>query len=100
MQTLDNVVENTTSAESRIRDTDMAEEMVSYSARTTFLHRQVSLCLHRLISQTQGVLSLLTVIENYSINNKKSSRSSFCYFKGIIHFKFIVVFSPHLKADL
>uniref|UniRef100_UPI004024FF9F flagellin N-terminal helical domain-containing protein n=1 Tax=Lachnospira sp. TaxID=2049031 RepID=UPI004024FF9F len=28
---LDNVVENTTSAESRIRDTDMAEEMVSYS---------------------------------------------------------------------
>ena len=28
---LDNVVENTTSAESRIRDTDMAEEMVNYS---------------------------------------------------------------------
>ena len=28
---LDNVVENTTSAESRIRDTDMVEEMVNYS---------------------------------------------------------------------
>ena len=28
---LDNVVENTTSAESSIRDTDMAEEMVNYS---------------------------------------------------------------------
>ena len=28
---LDNVVENTTAAESRIRDTDMAEEMVNYS---------------------------------------------------------------------
>ena len=28
---VDNVVENTTSAESRIRDTDMAEEMVNYS---------------------------------------------------------------------
>ena len=28
---LDNVVENTTTAESRIRDTDMAEEMVNYS---------------------------------------------------------------------
>ena len=28
---LDNVVENTTSAESRIRDTDMAKEMVNYS---------------------------------------------------------------------
>ncbi len=35
---LDNVVENTTTAESRIRDTDMAEEMVNYS-RITFLHR-------------------------------------------------------------
>ena len=40
---LDNVVENTTSAESRIRDTDMAEEMVNYSKNN-------SLCLHRLIS--------------------------------------------------
>lgn len=28
---LDNVVENTTTAESRIRDTDMAEEMVKFS---------------------------------------------------------------------
>ena len=28
---LDNVVENATTAESRIRDTDMVEEMVNYS---------------------------------------------------------------------
>ena len=48
---LDNVVENTTSAESRIRDTDMAEEMVSYSKNNTSSCRQVSLCLHRLISR-------------------------------------------------
>ena len=29
---LDNVVENTTAAESRIRDTDMAKEMVNYTS--------------------------------------------------------------------
>ena len=34
---LDNVVENTTSAESQIRDTDMAEEMVAYSANKLLL---------------------------------------------------------------
>ena len=31
---LDNVVENTTSAENQIRDTDMATEMVKYSNNT------------------------------------------------------------------
>ena len=46
---LDNVVENTTSAESQIRDTDMATEMVKYST-TTFWRRQVRQCWHRLTS--------------------------------------------------
>ena len=32
---LDNVVENTTTAESRIRDTDMAKEMVNYSKKSS-----------------------------------------------------------------
>ena len=45
------------------------------TARTTFLHRQVSLCLHRLIIYS-GCTFSVTVIENYSINNKKSSRSN------------------------
>ena len=48
IKNLDNVVENTTSAESAIRDTDMAEEMVKYSI-PTFYSRQDSLCWHRLI---------------------------------------------------
>ena len=43
IKNLDNVVENTTSAESQIRDTDMATEMVKYSNLIS-LHRQVSLC--------------------------------------------------------
>ena len=47
---LDNVVENTTSAESRIRDTDMAEEMVNYSKNNILAQANQS---------TQGVLSLL-----------------------------------------
>ncbi|RGS02614.1 flagellin [Agathobacter rectalis] len=47
---LDNVVENTTSAESRIRDTDMAEEMVNYSKNNILAQANQS---------NQGVLSLL-----------------------------------------
>ena len=43
IKNLDNVVENTTSAESQIRDTDMATEMVKYSNLIS-LHRQASLC--------------------------------------------------------
>ena len=43
---LDNVVENTTSAESRIRDTDMAEEMVAYSKNSILQQAgQSMLCL-------------------------------------------------------
>lgn len=47
---LDNVVENTTSAESRIRDTDMASEIVNYSKNNILAQANKS---------NQGVLSLL-----------------------------------------
>ena len=55
---LDNVVENTTSAESRIRDTDMAEEMVSYSKNNIFMQAGQSM-LAQANQQNQGGLSLL-----------------------------------------
>ena len=55
---LDNVVENTTSAESRIRDTDMAQEMVNYSKNNILAQAGQSM-LAQANQQTQGVLSLL-----------------------------------------
>ena len=55
---LDNVVENTTSAESRISDTDMAEEMVSYSKNNILMQAGQSM-LAQANQQNQGVLSLL-----------------------------------------
>jgi flagellin-like hook-associated protein FlgL len=55
---LDNVVENTTSAESRIRDTDMAEEMVEYS-KNNILMQAGQAMLAQANQSTQGVLSLL-----------------------------------------
>lgn len=55
---LDNVVENTTSAESRIRDTDMAEEMVTYSKNNILAQAGQSM-LAQANQSTQGVLSLL-----------------------------------------
>ena len=55
---LDNVVENTTSAESRIRDTDMAKEMVNYSKNNILAQAGQSM-LAQANQQTQGVLSLL-----------------------------------------
>ena len=55
---LDNVVENTTSAESRIRDTDMAEEMVNYS-KNSILQRAGQSMLAQANQANQGVLSLL-----------------------------------------
>ena len=55
---LDNVVENTTSAESEIRDTDMAEEMVSYSKNNILLQAGQSM-LAQANQATQGVMSLL-----------------------------------------
>jgi flagellin len=55
---VDNVVENTTSAESRIRDTDMAEEMVEYSKNNILAQAGQSM-LAQANSSNQGVLSLL-----------------------------------------
>ena len=55
---LDNVVENTTAAESQIRDTDMAEEMVKYS-KNNILQQAGQSMLAQANQSNQGVLSLL-----------------------------------------
>ena len=55
---LDNVVENTTSAESQIRDTDMATEMVKYS-NNNILTQAGQAMLAQANQSNQGVLSLL-----------------------------------------
>ena len=55
---LDNVVENTTSAESAIRDTDMATEMVKYS-NNNILAQAGQAMLAQSNQSNQGVLSLL-----------------------------------------
>ena len=58
IKNLDNVVENTTSAESQIRDTDMATEMVKYS-NNQILAQAGQAMLAQSNSANQGVLSLL-----------------------------------------
>ncbi|MBP3262328.1 flagellin N-terminal helical domain-containing protein [Pseudobutyrivibrio sp.] len=55
---LDNVVENTDAAESRIRDTDMADEMVTYSKNNILAQAGQSM-LAQANQATQGVLSIL-----------------------------------------
>ena len=55
---LDNVVENTTSAESRIRDVDMADAMVEYS-KNNILQQAGQSMLAQANQANQGVLSLL-----------------------------------------
>lgn len=55
---LDNIAENTQSAESRIRDTDMAKEMVEYSKNNILAQAGQSM-LAQANQSTQGVLSLL-----------------------------------------
>ena len=55
---LDNIVENTTSAESAIRDTDMATEMVKYS-NNNILAQAGQAMLAQSNQANQGVLSLL-----------------------------------------
>ena len=55
---LDNVVENTTSAESAIRDTDMATEMVKFS-NNNILTQAGQAMLAQANQSNQGVLSLL-----------------------------------------
>ena len=58
IKNLDNVVENTTEAESTIRDTDMAEEMVKYS-NTNILQQAGQSMLAQANQSNQGVLTLL-----------------------------------------
>ena len=58
IKNLDNVVENTTSAESSIRDTDMASEMVKYSNNNILMQAGQSM-LAQANQSNQGVLSLL-----------------------------------------
>ena len=59
IRNLDNVVENTTSAESSIRDTDMATEMVKYSNNNILAQAGQSM-LAQANQANQGVLSLLS----------------------------------------
>ncbi|MBQ9551062.1 MAG: flagellin [Lachnospiraceae bacterium] len=58
IKNLDNVVENTTAAESTIRDTDMAAEMVTYS-KNNILQQAGQSMLAQANQSNQGVLSLL-----------------------------------------
>ncbi|MBP5384362.1 MAG: flagellin [Lachnospiraceae bacterium] len=55
---LDNIVENTTAAESQIRDTDMAATMVEYT-KNNILQQAGQAMLAQANQATQGVLSLL-----------------------------------------
>ena len=55
---LDNISENTSAAESRIRDVDMAEEMVEYSKNNILAQAGQSM-LAQANQSTQGVLSIL-----------------------------------------
>lgn len=56
---LDNVVENTTAAESQIRDTDMATEMVQFSNKN-ILQQAGQAMLTQANQSRQGILSLLS----------------------------------------
>ncbi len=58
VKNLDTTSENTQAAESRIRDTDMAAEMVKYSKNQILMQAGQSM-LAQANTQTQGVLSLL-----------------------------------------
>ena len=58
VKNLDNVVENTTAAESQIRDTDMATEMVKFSNNNILAQAGQSM-LAQANQSNQGVLSLL-----------------------------------------
>lgn len=59
IKNLDNVVENTTSAESAIRDTDMAKQMVEFS-KFNILEQAGTSMLAQANQNTQSVLSLLS----------------------------------------
>lgn len=53
-----NIVENTQAAESRIRDTDMATEMVN-NTKLNILEQAVTSMMAQANQSTQGILSLL-----------------------------------------
>lgn len=55
---LNNIAENTAAAESRIRDADIAEEMVSYSNSQIIMQAGVSV-LSQANQQSERILSLL-----------------------------------------
>ena len=56
---LDNIIENTTAAESQIRDTDMAEEILTQS-KNSILMQAGQTMLAQANQSNQGVLSLLS----------------------------------------
>ena len=58
MNNLDNIVENTTAAESSIRDTDMSTDMVAFSNNSILIQAGQSM-LSQANQSNQGVLSLL-----------------------------------------
>ena len=58
IRNLDNVAENTTAAESQIRDTDMAEQMVEYSSYNIIMQAAQAV-LAQANHQPEGVLQLL-----------------------------------------
>lgn len=58
VENLDNDVENTAAAESRIRDTDMAKEMVAYSVRS-ILEQVGQSMISQANQNNQGVMALL-----------------------------------------
>jgi flagellin len=58
IKNVDNVIENTTAAESQIRDTDMASQMVQYS-KNNILAQAGQAMLAQANQSNQGVLSLL-----------------------------------------
>ena len=59
IKNLDNIVENTTAAESQIRDTDMASEMVDFS-NTNILMQAGQAMLAQSNQSNQGILTLLS----------------------------------------
>ncbi len=59
IKNLDNIVENTQAAESQIRDTDMAREMVQYSLKNILAQAGQSM-MTQANQSNQGVLSLLS----------------------------------------
>ena len=64
IKNLDNVVENTTAAESAIRDTDMATEMVTFSNANILAQAGTSM-LTQANQSNENVLSLLLVFRSY-----------------------------------